>query len=190
MLWISINVVLVVFFRQVQLPEEWKFQVPVDFKALPKPPSPLKPDYLSGEGVNPAVSMVDVYYPSVKVLGQLYRSVPDEDYHPDPTELEQQRTDGAKIRAALGSVGLRSLGLPPLDFPPDENLLEDMQNILDEYSDQLLVIAKTHTISKRANAHLSEAELVSGTIQERYSDHRKRREAVSAMNLQVSNGMK
>jgi hypothetical protein len=125
--------------------------------------------------------MGDTYYPSAKVLGKLYRSVPIEDYYP---ELDQQRTDGEKIRAALASVGLRSLGLPSLDSPP-EDLLEEMGNILDEYSDQLMVIAKTHTISKRANAYLSEAELVSGTIQERY-DHRKRREAVSAMNLQVS----
>jgi hypothetical protein len=160
------------------------FQVPVNFKDLPKPPGTLKPDYLSGEGVNPAASMVDVYYPSPKILGQLYRSVPDEDYYPDPSELDEQRTDGAKIRRALVSVGLRSLGLPSLDFPQEE-LLEDMRNILDEYSEQLMAIAKTHTISKRVNAYLSEAELVSGTIQERY-DHRKRREAVSAMNLQVS----
>ncbi|KAJ7922944.1 RNA dependent RNA polymerase-domain-containing protein [Mycena leptocephala] len=154
--------------------------VPVDFRNLPKPPSPLKPDFLSGEGVNPASSMGDTYYPSAKVLGKLYRSVPIEDYYP---ELDQQRTDGEKIRAALALVGLRSLGLPSLDSPP-EDLLEEMWNILDEYSDQLMVIAKTHTISKRVNAYLSEAELVSGTIQERY-DHRKRREAVSAMNLQT-----
>ncbi|KAJ7806145.1 RdRP-domain-containing protein [Mycena olivaceomarginata] len=158
--------------------------VPVNFKDLPKPPGTLKPDYLSGEGVNPAASMVDTYYPSPKILGQLYRSVPDEDYYPDPSELDEQRTDGAKIRIALASVGPRRLGLPSLDFP-EEDLLEEMRNILDEYSDQLMTIAKTHTISKRANAHLSEAELVSGTIQERYSDHRKRREAVSAMNLET-----
>jgi len=93
--------------------------VPVDFKNLPKAPSPLKPDYLSGEGVNPALLMGDIYYPSVKILGQLYRSVPDEDYRPDPAELEQQRTDGAKIQTALRSIGLRRLGLPSLD-PPDE----------------------------------------------------------------------
>ncbi|KAF7340132.1 hypothetical protein MVEN_01931600 [Mycena venus] len=159
--------------------------VPVNFKDLPKPSNQRKPDYLSGEGVNPTSLMGDAYYPSLKILGKLYRSVPDEDYHPDPSELEQQRTDGRKIQTALASAGLHVLGLPSLDTPPDEDLLEEMRNILDEYSDQLMVIAKTHTTSKRANAYLSEAELVSGTIQERYSDHRKRREAVSAMNLQT-----
>ncbi|KAJ7151581.1 RNA dependent RNA polymerase-domain-containing protein [Mycena filopes] len=131
--------------------------VPVDFKTLPKPPSSLKPDFLSGEGVNPGES--NFYYPSVKILGQLYRSVPIEDYRPDFSEMENQRTDGEEIRAALASLGLRRLGLPSVDSPPDEDLLEEMRNILDQYSEQLLIIAKTHTTSKRDNAHLSEAEL-------------------------------
>ncbi|KAJ7785716.1 RdRP-domain-containing protein [Mycena metata] len=157
--------------------------VPVDFKTLPRPPNSLKPDFLSGEGVNPGES--DLYYPSVKILGQLYRSVPIDDYRPDPSDMEDQRTDGTEIRNALASLGLRRLGLPSVDTPPDEDLLDEMRNILDQYSEQLLIIAKTHTILKRANAHLSEAELVSGTIQERYYDHRKRREAESAMNLQT-----
>ncbi|KAJ7748472.1 RdRP-domain-containing protein [Mycena maculata] len=160
--------------------------VPVDFTKLPRTPSNLRPDFLSGEGVNPDSSMGDYYYPSAKVLGKLYRSVPIDDYHPDASELEQQLTDGRKIQDALAAIGLRSLGLRPLTNETGEDLLEEMRNILDEYEDQLMIIAKTHTLSKRANAYLSEAELVSGTIQERYGDHRKRREAVSAMNLQAS----
>ncbi|KAK7064732.1 RdRP-domain-containing protein [Favolaschia claudopus] len=156
----------------------------VNFTELPRPPNPLKPDYLSGEGVNPSTLMADVYYPSRKILGMLYRSVPDEDYHPDQAELRQQQTGGAEIEDALASLSLRRLGLASLSDPIGEDLLEEMREILDAYTDQLMIIAKTHTISKRANAHLSEAELVSGTIQERY-DPRKRREAVSAMNLQT-----
>ncbi|KAJ6501486.1 RdRP-domain-containing protein [Mycena vitilis] len=154
--------------------------VPVDMKNLPRAPTQLRPDFLSGEGVNPDGDAY--YYPSLKILGQLYRNVPIEEYYP---ELDKQRTDGRKTRDALASIGLRRLGLPSVASDPSEDLLEEMRDILDEYSDQLMIIAKTHTISKRANAYLSEAELVSGTIQERYSDHRKRREAVSAMNLQT-----
>ena len=156
----------------------------MSFNDLPKAPDRRKPDYLSGEGINPAGSMGEVYYLSDKVLGELYRNVPIEDYR--PTELELQRTDGNTVRAALASVGLRSLGLPSVNTSVDEDLMEEMRHILDEYSDQLMVIAKTHTTSKRSNVFLSEAELVSGTIQERYGDHRKRREAISAMNLEVS----
>ncbi|KAJ7226071.1 RdRP-domain-containing protein [Mycena pura] len=160
--------------------------VPVNFNDLPRAPDRRKPDYLSGEGINPAESMGEVYYLSAKVLGELYRNVPIEDYR--PTELELQRTDGNTVRAALAFVGLRSLGLPSVNTSVDEDLMEEMRHILDEYSDQLMVIAKTHTTSKRSNVFLSEAELVSGTIQERYGDHRKRREAISAMNLEVSHG--
>ncbi|KAJ7171804.1 RdRP-domain-containing protein, partial [Mycena crocata] len=157
--------------------------VPVDWKALPGPPSNLRPDFLSGEGINPALEMGDVFYLSTKILGQLYRSVPVDDYQPDPSEMANQLTDGNKIETALASAGLRRLGLSLI--APSEGLLEEMRNILDEYSDQLMIIAKTHTVSKRTNAYLSEAELVSGTIQERYADHRKRREAIAAMNLQT-----
>ncbi|KAJ6627010.1 RNA dependent RNA polymerase-domain-containing protein [Mycena sp. CBHHK59/15] len=157
--------------------------VPVDFKKLPRASSQLKPDFLSGEGVNPDTG--SAYYPSARVLGKLYRNVPMDDYLPDPYELEQQRTDGWKIQEALTRLGLRSLGLPSLSTVPNEDLLEEMRHIFDEYVDQLMAIARTHTTSKRANAYLSEAELVSGTIQERYTDHRKRREAVAAMNLQT-----
>jgi len=155
-----------------------KVGVPVDFKKLPHPPNSLKPDFLSGEGINPA-AVGSSFYPSKKVLGELYRNVPIEHYNPGP-----QSTDTDKLEKELNRAGLH-LGLPSLASLHDEDLMEDMRHVLDEYSDQLLVIAKTHTISRRTDAFLTEGELVSGTIQERYADHRKRREAVVAMNLQT-----
>lgn len=161
-----------------------KVGVPVDFKKLPHPPSALKPDFLSGEGINPA-AVGSSFYPSKKVLGKLYRNVPIEDYHRSgPKDIHP--TDADKIEVALNRVaGPAHLGLPPLISLHDEGLMEEMRHVLDEYSDQLLLIAKTHTISRRTDAFLTEGELVSGTIQERYADHRKRREAATAMNFQV-----
>jgi len=158
--------------------------IPVEWAKLPKAPSNLRPDFLSGEGVNPTSSMGDRYYPSAKILGNLYRSVPLDEYHPNASE-SNEHTDDKRIQDSLAAVGLRSLGLPSLASVPSEDLLEEMRHILDEYEDQLMLIAQTHSISKRPNAYLSEAELVSGTIQERYADHRKRKEAVAAMNLQT-----
>ncbi|KAJ7071554.1 hypothetical protein C8F01DRAFT_1111019, partial [Mycena amicta] len=111
--------------------------------------------------------------------GELYRNVPLEDYRPSDADLELQRMDGEKIYSALQAVGLRRLGLPSVDMVVPEELMEEMDQNLQEYSERLMEIAKTHTISKRANA------LVSGTIQERYPDHRKRREAMVAMNFQT-----
>lgn len=42
---------------------------------------------------------------------------------------------------------------------------------------------------KNKNIHLSEAELVSGTIMANWSDHARRWEAVKAMNLEVSKAL-
>ncbi|KAF7310495.1 RdRP-domain-containing protein [Mycena chlorophos] len=163
--------------------------VPVSFADLPKAPSSLKPDYLSGEGIDPTESMRNKYYPSSKALGHLYRNVPPlEDYRPtEYYDLEMRRGDTRKIHLALRSVGLRRLGLPSLDSTVPEELKQQMEVIMDKYSYQLLDIAKANTTSKRSDRHhLSEAELVSGTIQERYADHRKRKEAIAAMNLQTT----
>ncbi|KAL0945576.1 hypothetical protein HGRIS_014736 [Hohenbuehelia grisea] len=162
-----------------------KTGTPVDFRSLPRAPSELKPDFLSGEGVNPEASNSS-YYPSQKLLGRLYRNVPLPEHHIEREDLAF--TDADKIMSAIEAQGLIFLGLPT-----DENweetepeVWEEMEQILEEYSDQLLEISKVHTISKRPNAMLSEAELVSGTNQAKWADHRRRREAVTAMNLQTA----
>jgi hypothetical protein len=156
-----------------------KTGTPVDFSNLPKASDRSKPDFLSWESTN--LELSSAYYPSKKVLGVLFRRVPMEEH------LEKKYdnpTDGHKICRALDAVGLYDLGLPPLQAPSVE-LLEEMDHKLEAYCDQLLVIAKTHAVSKNGKAQLTEAEIVSGTIQAKWADHRKRREAVAAMNLQT-----
>ncbi|KAJ7642305.1 RNA dependent RNA polymerase-domain-containing protein [Mycena rosella] len=106
------------------------------------------------------------YYPS------LYRSVPIDGLPSDPSELSAATRRHHSY--PLASVGLRSLGLPA-PYPATKTYGGDAKH-LDEYTDQLMVIAKTHTISKRAMPPLGSRL---------YSDPRKRREAVSAMNLQT-----
>lgn len=158
-----------------------KTGTPVDLKSLPRPPDGLKPDFLSGEGVNPETGN---YYISPNLLGRLYRNVPKEQYHPKKDKMHV--TDGEKIMNAFRGLSLVGLGLQPIDVLPSEDVLNEMQDILEEYSTQLHTIAKAHCTSKRPSDSLSEAELVSGTIQGKWADHRRRREAVTAMNLQVS----
>jgi hypothetical protein len=50
------------------------------------------------------------------------------------------------------------------------------------YCEQLLGTGWTHTM----NIHISEAELVSGTVMANWSNHARRREAVPAVGLHVS----
>jgi hypothetical protein len=147
---------------------------------LPKA-SRLRPDFLSHEIANPTAE--SSFYPSDRILGVLYRSIPLKK-NDAPTDGLQKF--GYKMLEALGALEptLERLGLPPL-YSSEENLLEEMEDTMEEYILQLTVIAQTHTVSRRVNDRLTEAELVSGTIQSKWADHRKRNDAVTAMNLQV-----
>ncbi|TDL18602.1 RdRP-domain-containing protein [Rickenella mellea] len=153
----------------------------VEFKNLPQPPGREKPDYLSGEGTDPTTS--NAYYPSKRILGILFRRVPFVEAPLAP--MNSDLTDGQKIEYSLQYEVLRGLSFDEDSFFPSETLLEEMGHLLEAYSEQLFTIAKTHTISKRADDHLTEAELVSGTIQAKWADHKKRDNAVTAMNLQT-----
>ncbi len=148
---------------------------------LPKPTDRhRRPDYMSGEGVNPNDNEGRGYYPSKKILGILYRSVPVDEYHPRQDEA------GFVDHELLDDLLEPHLNVAnDLHMDPDEDLLEEMRHVLDEYCQQLSAIAKAHTVSKGFAAHLSEAEIVCGCIMERYTDHKKRMETAKSMNLQV-----
>ncbi len=158
-----------------------KTGTPVDFKGLPKAPSPLKPDFLSTELTDPTAG--SSFYPSTKILGKLFRRVPLR----DDTLEGASPSFGPLIAEALEDMdeqAQRRLGLPSM-WDSYEALEEEMDGLMETYKTDLLTIAQAHTMSKQPNDKLSEAELVSGTIQARWADHHKRRETVASMNLQV-----
>jgi hypothetical protein len=94
-------------------------------------------------------------------------------------------SDGATVEVALSRVNLSNLGVSVLTYPSEE-LIEEMTYLLNAYCEQLLIIGQAHTISKNKAIHVSEAELVSGTVMANWSDHQRQKNAVTAMNLQVS----
>jgi len=161
-----------------------KTGTPANFKSLPRPPSQERPDFLAPETVDSADN--NLYYPSEKLLGILYRKVPEAKLPPElPNDSSNTPSDGNCIINALMQIDLSELGLPPLD-PPQDDLWEEMFQLLEAYSEHLLSIAQLFSISKsRRHGTISEAELVSGTMTGKRSDHRKRREAVIAMNIQT-----
>lgn len=67
------------------------------------------------------------------------------------------------MEVALSRVSIRNLGLSGLTYPSEE-LIEEMSYLLNAYCEQLLIIGQAHTISKNKAIHVSDAELVSGTI--------------------------
>jgi hypothetical protein len=97
-------------------------------------------------------------------------------------------TDGTKIWSCLQKTNMDDLGLEALLDPLPEGLMNEMGHLLEAYSDRLLTIAQTHTLSKLVDSesNLLEEELVSGTIMASWADHNRRNDAVTAMNLQVS----
>jgi RNA-dependent RNA polymerase len=140
------------------------------------------PDFHSREGAD---LTSEQFYESPKLLGQLFRRVPVRRWVPQQWNGSRSPSDGYTVEMALYScVSFRRLNL--LGFgDPDEELTEEMSCLLDAYCERLLVIGQTHTITKNKNIHVSEAELVSGTIMADWSDHARRQAAVTAMNLQV-----
>ncbi|KAG1720815.1 RdRP-domain-containing protein [Suillus occidentalis] len=159
-----------------------KSGTPVDFRSLPwLPRTQARPDFLAKEGAGITSGQ---YYESTKLLGQLFRRVPMKRGIPTAWNGNSSPSDGANVEAALSYVDLSYLGLPGLTDPSEE-LMEEMTYLLNAYCEQLLIIGQAHTMSKNKNIHVSEAELVSGTIMATWSDHHHRRNAVSAMNLQT-----
>ncbi|GBE85127.1 hypothetical protein SCP_0703130 [Sparassis crispa] len=159
-----------------------KTGTPVNFFSLPRIRNQPRPDFLAREGDD---LQSNQYYTSKKLLGILSRRVPVKTWYPGSWNKSYPPSDCAVIIRALSSINLPNLGLPA-HTKPSKELSEEMQHLLDAYCDQLLAIAKVHTITKTKDAYISEAELVSGTIMANWSDHRRQKDAVSAMNLQTS----
>ncbi|KAF8557374.1 RdRP-domain-containing protein [Imleria badia] len=157
-----------------------KTGTPVKFQDLPRNRNRVKPDFLAREGAD---LNSDQYYASQKLLGQLFRRVPVKDWIPPEWNETHTPSGGEIVEHALRQIGLYGLGLS-LAAPSDE-LQDEMEHLLDDYCQRLFAIATTHTASKNKDIHVSESELVSGTIMANWSDHHRRREAVGAMNLQV-----
>ena len=153
------------------------------FASLPRPPCQERPDFLAPETVDPVDN--NLYYPSEKLLGILFRNAPAAKRPELRNDALNTPSDGNCVFNALMKIDLSELGLPPLQLPQDD-LREEMVQLLEAYSEHLGSIAQIFTISKSRGARISEAELISGTIIEKWSDHRKRKEAVISMNLQVS----
>ena len=159
-----------------------KTGTPANFTDLPRPPSQVRPDFLAPETVESADN--NLYYPSPNLLGILFRNVPAAECPELRYDASNTPSDGNCILNALMGIDLSELDLPPLE-PPEDDLRDEMLLLLEAYSEHLESIAQIYTISKSRNARISEAELISGTIRGKWSDHRKRREAVIAMNIQV-----
>jgi hypothetical protein len=157
---------------------------PVDFREIPSlPPDALRPDFLCPEGSIPDSKR---FYPSRKVLGRLFRSIPTQNQNHEDETRESPPVDGQTISEALNRLRSEFPQLPDLPEPSDE-LWTEMVFILHQYAEQLSNISITHSLSRHRNHGLTEAELVTGTIESSWSNNQRgRQEAATAMNFQAS----
>lgn len=161
-----------------------KTGTPVEFDSIPSlPRNTCKPDFLCPEGSTPDPKR---FYPSRKVLGALFRSAPTQNQHHEDEIRASPPVDGQTISEALNRLRSEFPRLPDLPDPSDE-LWTEMVFILHQYTEQLSNISITHSLSRHRNHGLTEAELVSGTIQSTWSNNQRgRQEAATAMNFQAS----
>jgi RNA-dependent RNA polymerase len=161
-----------------------KTGTPVEFGDIPKlPPNTRRPDFLCPEGSNPDPKR---FYQSQKVLGMLFRSVPTENRHDEDEIRASPPVDDRTITEALSRLRSEVSQLPELPDPSQE-LWREMVFILHQYTEQLSNIARANSFSKHHHHSLTEAELVSGTIESTWSNNQRgRQEAMTAMNFQAS----
>lgn len=173
--------------RAVDFP---KSGVPVAHSELPRAGRMLRPDWDAGElGFRNARDQV---YQSQRALGQLYRAIQlsedalqhkgthpssrfgtdlDVNIHARPLARDKYDTISHHLRNALARY-------IHVDNIPNQYFV-DAVGLLEEYIGELTRICNTYALTTRSI--LSEEEIVAGTILERTSQRRRRRDMISEM---------
>ncbi|KAM0749810.1 RdRP-domain-containing protein [Meredithblackwellia eburnea MCA 4105] len=154
---------------------------PVNSKELPLA-SKTSPDFTC-----PAFrtnALTKDYYPSPKVLGELYRSVPSEKIRPSfGTSVSTKKLDEqGTLTRALSRLQVCS---EPLG-QPDAALVCQFSSSIETFSEELLQICRLCNLSQRADRHLSEEEAFSSTIFFASRDVRKRQDLIARLRHHTS----
>ncbi len=155
-----------------------------DKKEIPRPLIQEKPDWHKAEILLP--NEVD-YYESDRALGHLFRAITLE----IPQEPERSILNGG-MDPSHPLTDAISLALAPmvefwLGRELDEEIADDeTTDLFRKYVNELSYIRSTHSISSRPNVQLQEAEIVVGSILDKCTQKRYRKERVYAMQNHTS----
>ncbi|KAH8923346.1 RdRP-domain-containing protein, partial [Atractiella rhizophila] len=161
-----------------------KTGVPVTTK-LPRVQA--RPDFLRPEYV--ADRDDKAYYESSRLLGRLFRAIPDQELRLHPPKKERTLPNSFTSRygySAFDSVSmamLRSMGRN-LVYVHDGEVEEEMFEYWSHFARQLDVICHNNTLSNRGKP-LSEEEAFVGAIIARISDRRVQKEYLSQLKMQT-----
>lgn len=174
---------------------------PVALDKIPKLKHRMKPDWNAPETINPDSGN---FYPSQRAIGRLFRAIELPADHQIRDQPRRQRRTARRNnrRAAETLPDLTDLNLgddDPLliaveervgDFiDPEEPWVEEMWNytndLFSRYSSELQMICAANTLSHARTAHLSEEEAIIGTIIQKSSQPRKRKDLMSKLREQT-----
>lgn len=170
---------------------------PVALSEIPKPRNPSKPDWHAPETVGTSTGD---FYESSRAIGRLFRAI-DLPVEQEGREAHRHRRGppGRRRQTAVNDLGERlrnvnigNRGDDPvfiavedrvLDYIDTDRLTEviNINDLFDEYAIQLQAICLSHTLSHARMAQLSEEEATVGTIVQKTSQRRKRKDMMAAL---------
>ncbi|EAU88888.2 RNA-dependent RNA polymerase [Coprinopsis cinerea okayama7 len=173
-----------------------KSGTPVDFKKIPRLKHKLKPDWNAPETLD-AQALSEKYYVSSTALGKLFRRI--------ELPVEKGTVDGAyeqhrRRRRRRGRTGAQedepmlnqdryfNIIAEEVENYLDEEMLveeyhsmEEIKGILSRFTTELEAICFSHTLSTGRDASLTEAEALIGTISQKTSQPKRRKELMSKL---------
>lgn len=170
---------------------------PVSVKAIPKLRTPIKPDWSAPETVN---ADSDNYYESHRAIGRLFRAIdlPIE-ARPDTRQPRSQREakgrhaddliekfahfdlDNARDDPVFDVVADRVEDFIDTYGPWEKSDMDSIKQLFERYTSELHGICAANTLSHARTALLSEEEAIIGTIVQKSSQPRKRKDMMSSL---------
>ncbi|KAF8807563.1 RNA-directed RNA polymerase 2 [Phlegmacium glaucopus] len=172
---------------------------PVSIKAIPKLKFPRRPDWNAPETVN--AKSEEHYYPSKMAIGRLFRAI-DLPVEARPNTRQPRSQRKAKRQPAVNDLIERFTHFdlddarkdPVFDFVEDrvedfidtdklwkKNDMESMEDLFRRYTSELQGICASNTLSHARSTLLSEEEAIIGTIAQKSSQPRKRKDMMSSL---------
>ena len=172
---------------------------PVALSEIPKPLLRTKPDWHAPETLNTSTGE---FYESSRAIGRLFRAIDlpvEQEGHEarmrhrrGPVDRRRQ-PDVNDLEERLRNVNVGNYEDDPifiavedrvLDYIDTNGLTDDhlsMNSLFEEYATQLRAICLSHTLSHAKTARLSEEEAIVGTIVQKTSQRRKRKDMMATL---------
>ncbi|CAA7266596.1 unnamed protein product [Cyclocybe aegerita] len=155
-----------------------KFGQPVELRAIPKLKRKQKPDWNAPETINPSSS--GNYYESQRAIGRLFRAIDlpieQEKNRNQPRRRNRQRQNRDKVNQFIDT---------DVAWPSDDSDESDEKSaivqLFSRYTSDFHAICMSFTLSHSRTARLSEEEAIIGTIAQKTSQPRRRKDMMSQL---------